>query len=249
MGVLHRRIEISTQPDNGLGGEARAVVEDDFHHFRVTVRHRGGLVTQVVSQSLRFPTAICPLAGDQLAELVGMPLSQSSVAVMERTDARQQCTHMIDLAGLAVAAAANHVERRTYEAEVPDREKSRTNPRLLCDGVEALAWEMEGSTILAREPFAGRSVGSGFTGWARESLPLNEAEAALVLRRAVFISGGRGVNLDESGLGTGPIGGCWTWQPERMARATRMVGSTLDFTERSEDLTAEDRGWLAFDEA
>lgn len=249
MGVLRRRIEIATRPDvAGRGGEARAVVEDDFHHFRVTVRHVEGRVAQAFTASLRFPTAICPLAGDQLRDLVGMPLATSSAAVMEQTDARQQCTHMIDLAGLAVAAAARGTARRSYEAEVPDRVGGRTLALLRRDGAEVLAWEMDGPTILGPGLYAGRGIGSGFTGWARASLSADEAEAALVLRRAVFISGGRGVELDAPGRRTGPIGGCWTWQPERADRAVRMVGSTLDFTDRGQDLTVDDRGWLAFED-
>jgi hypothetical protein len=247
MGALRRRIEIAARPDRGAGGEARAVVEDDFHHFRVTVRHGGGRVTGVSSWSLRHPTAICPLAGGRLAELVGMGLAESSVAVMEQTDARQQCTHRIDLAGLAVAAAARGIARRTYEAEIPDRLDGRCGPSLRRDGMPILTWEMAAGMIVGPEPYAGRGIGSGFTGWARETLSLDNAEAALVLRRAVFISGGRGIDLDAPGRRTGPVGGCWTWQPEQAARAVRMVGSTQDFTDRADDLTRDDRGWLAFE--
>jgi hypothetical protein len=249
VGTLRRRIEIATRPDiGGAGGEARAVVEDDFHHFRVVVRHAAGQVVHAAAQPMRFPTAICPLAGDQLGELVGMSLATSSVAVMERTDARQQCTHMIDLAGLAVAAAACGTTRRTYEAEVPDREGRRTRAVLRRDGAPVLAWDMMGSTITGPAAYEGRGIGSGFTGWARAALPRDEAEAALVLRRAVFISGGRRVDLDNPEHRTGPIGGCWTWQPERAARAVRVVGSTLDFTDRAHDLTVGDEGWLAFED-
>jgi hypothetical protein len=45
------------------------------------------------------------------------------------------------------------------------------------------------------------------------------------------------------------MGGCWAWQPERSAQATRVVGSTWDFTERREDLTRDDQDWLAFADA
>ena len=154
---------------------------------------------------------------------------------------------MIDLAGLAVAAAARGIARRSYEAEVPDRAEGRSVPRLRRDGATILTWEMEGPVIVGPQAYAGRGIGSGFTGWAREGLSLDEAEAALVLRRAVFISGGRGFDLDAPGRNTGPMGGCWTWQPERAARALRVVGSTLDFTDRADDLTADDGGWLAFE--
>ena len=100
--------------------------------------------------------------------------------------------------------------------------------------------------IAAPAPYAGVDLNHGFTAWARDLPTLDEAEAALVLRRAVFISAGRGVNLDAPGRTTGPRGGCWVWQPERAEQATRNIGSTLDFTARPEALTRDDRAWLDF---
>ena len=135
---------------------------------------------------------------------------------------------------------------RVYEASVPDRVDDRTRPSLKRDGEVVLEWEMEGSKITAPAPYAGRDVGSGFTGFARGSLSLEEAEAALVLRRAVFISGGRNVDLDHPLHTTGPVGGCWVWQPEQAAARQRITGSTLDFTDRAEELTRDDKGWLRF---
>ncbi len=222
-------------------------VEDDFHHFRITVRHLDGVATAAFAVTLRHPNAICPQASDRLAELVGMRLSESPAAVMQRTDARQQCTHMIDMAGLAVAAAARGVVRRRYEAQVPDRVEKRTHARLWRDGALALEWHIERGTITGPAPFAGREIGTGFTAWVAGSLEPELAEAALVLRRAVFISGGRRVDLDAPGNRTGPFGGCWAWQPERADLALRVVGSTHDFTSRPEVLTQEDAAWLAFE--
>jgi hypothetical protein len=248
MGALRRRIIVATQPAGDEAGEARAVVEDDFHHFRVVVRQRGGRVFEAFGDGLRTPNALCRSASERLTEIVGMPLSAASAAVHERTDARLQCTHMIDLAGLAVAALAQGWVRRTYDATVPDRVQDRTRASLTRDGRAILAWEMEGARIAAPEAYAGVNIGGGFTRWARERLSLDETEAALVLRRAVFISVGRGVDLDAPGRRTGPMGGCWAWQPERAALATRHVGSTLDFTDRAEALARDDQDWLAFTE-
>jgi hypothetical protein len=250
MGALHRRIEIASRELAGGAEEARTVVEDDFHHFRVTVRQRGGVVTDVVSQSLRNPTVLCPSAGERLSEILGMPLDGASVAVHKRVDARLQCTHMIDLAGLAVAALALGRRRRVYEATVPDREDGRTRASLRRDGRVVLEWELDHATIKAPPRYAGIDIGAGFTQWASDRLDAEAAEAALVLRRAVFISRGRGIDLDAPARRrTGPIGGCWVWQPERAAGATRNIGSALDFTGREAALTQDDRAWLAFDEA
>src|SRR5262245_35058811 len=115
-GALRRRIDIATSP-----GEARAVLEDDFHNFRVRIRHGDGVVLSAESEAPRHPNALCPTAGLRLSELVGMRLDASSVAAHIHTDPTHQCTHQLDLAGLAIAAAANDLAARTYEMEVTDR--------------------------------------------------------------------------------------------------------------------------------
>jgi hypothetical protein len=208
---LHRRIGIATQP-----GEARVALEDDFHHFRITLRHQGGVVTAAFAVTLRHPNALCPSASARLTELVGMGLSLSAAAVLQHTDARQQCTHMIDMAGLAVAAAARGTPRRVYTAQVPDRVNGRTTATLWRDGAQVLHWALDRGHIAAPPPFTGLDVG-------------------------------RRYDLDrEEFLGTGPLGGCWAWQPERAGLATRVVGSTLEFTGRAELLTQDDAAWLDF---
>ena len=248
LGSLRRRVEVSSRTDGPGTGEARGAVEDDFHHFKVTVRAKDGVVVEVNSEAPRHPNSLCPTAGGRLAELVGMPLSEVSVAVMERTDARQQCTHQIDLAGLAIAALARGIERRAYELEVPDRIDGRTHVRLWRDGELLFEWDVDGQVIAGPAPFAGLGIGGGFTGWARRNLDLDGAEAALVLRRGVFISSGRTVDLDDPGRRTGPMGGCWVWQPGRAELAKRVVGSTHDFTDRPQVLTRDDQAWLGFAE-
>jgi hypothetical protein len=245
MGALHRRIEIVTRQTGPDSAEARTAIEDDYHHFRVTIRQQGGRVSEAFSQALRHPTTLCPAAGDRLAELVGMPLSDASAAVNQTTDPRQQCTHQFDIAGLAVAALARGLPRRLYEAAVPDSADGRRTAVLKRDGEIVLQWEMQGFVIEAPAPYAGRDLGGGFTGFAR-SLPLEDAEAALVLRRAVFISFARGFDLDAPDIPTGPLGGCWVRQPERYDQARRVMGSTWDFSGRDETLLSDDKAWLAF---
>jgi hypothetical protein len=241
VGALIRRIGVATRP-----GEARAAVEDDFHHFRVVIRHDGARVTGTAWQALRRPWTTCALAGERLSELVGMELSPRANAVIAHTDQRQQCTHMFDLAGLAIAATARGIKERRYEAVVPDRFGPRTDPHLVRDGAEVLRWTLEGSLITAPAPFAGQSLQAGFSKWAEENLDADEAEAALVLRRAAFISGGRGVNLDAAPHAPAR-GGCYVQQPQRAPAAKRMVGSTQDFTDRPDSLLEGDARWLAFE--
>jgi len=242
LSALIRRIGIATR-----AREARAVVEDDFHHFRVIVRHDGAAVTGVTSEALRRPWTTCALAGEQLSKLEGFKLAPRASAALDYTSAKFQCTHMFDIAGLAIAAAARGIAARRYEAVIPDRAQrdGQTAPVLSRDGVEVLRWDLRGNVLHAPPVFAGRSLRAGFSEWVDRTLDVDDAEAAFILRRAILVSGGRGLNLDVAVHA--PMGGaCFVQQPERAPEGLRMVGSTLDFSERREALLSEDGDWLKF---
>jgi len=74
------------------GGEARAAVEEDFHHFRVTLRHDGREVTHVTGDTLRGPYPLCSAAGARLKELCGKEISADLPKLTRHIDARSQCT-------------------------------------------------------------------------------------------------------------------------------------------------------------
>jgi len=230
-------------------GEARAAIEDDFHHFRVVVRHDGGKVTSARSFTFRAPYSLCAAADSRLDALVGQPVTTELPVLTRDIDARQQCTHQFDLACLAVAMAARGPGSRSYHAIVDDSRDDRYRAALIRDGVEVLAWDMDDETIVGPEPFAARSIHTGFTAFIAQNLSGDEAEAALILRRAVFITSGRGVDewIDSltHALNTG---GCWVQQSERYQLALRNKGTALDFSGRADRLTADDSDWIAFRE-
>lgn len=240
-GSLHRTVRVAVRD-----GEARAVVEDDFHRFRVTIGHAGGVVTRAEAEAFRFPYSLCPAAGERLTEIVGMPVSPFMADVFARTDARMQCTHQFDLAALAVAAAARGAARR-YDIEVPDPVEGSTVATLDRDGVRVMDWRVEAYAVAAPARFGGISLGAGFTDWVTANLDADEAEAALVLRRGVFISRGRAIieALDRAPHAM-TTGGCWVQQPGRSRTATREIGSARDFTGGAHVLTTVDEAWLAF---
>ncbi len=243
-GAFRRRVRVATRGQRGTILEARCAVEDDFHHFRVHLEARGGVLTSVSADARRSPNNLCEAAGHQLKELVGMALDPASAAVLRQTDQFQQCTHQLDLAGLGVAGMALERKARTYDAIVPDRRDGETEATLDVDGRRVLAWQVKDMTILGPAPYAGRSLGAGFTQFTA-SLDRDEAEAALVLRRAVFVSQGRGVDTDALGQ-RGPVGGCWAWQPQRIAQLHRIPGSRRDFSDKACGPLADDDAWLDF---
>jgi len=233
--MFRRRIRVVTVRD----GVVVAELEDDFHHFRVRLGHDGTIVTSIDGEAVRNPWTSCAAAGSQLFELVGMPLSRSSVAVGQHTEVRQNCTHMFDLAGLAVAHAAAGRTQRVYDITVPDRERgSTTVARLERDGEEILAWQIAGTTIVSPEPFAGQPLRGGFIAWATSTLDDETAEAALVLRRACDISMGRLQDLDiyddPTPLMSFMEGSCYTFRRGTAEVSLRVKGSARDFTDTPE---------------
>jgi hypothetical protein len=237
-GRLRRAIGIAAE-----AGEIRAAVEDDFHHFRVRITHRDGIVTDLLSETPRTPWTACAHAGDDWSGLIGLPLEKSPAAVGRRVEMRLYCTHMFELAGLAMAAAARGVTRRRLEAVVPYGAR-RSEPAVVSrDGEAVFAWLTDGATIAAPEPFAGRTIGAGFSAWVEGAFDLDEAEAALVLRRAVFISAGRTMNLDAVPHAM-ISNACYAQHPDRAPTAHRMIGSTQDFDDRPQALLADDLEWL-----
>ncbi|MEH6792116.1 hypothetical protein [Parasphingorhabdus sp.] len=243
--ALNRVIRIATRT-----GLARASLEDDFHHFRIEVVHDGSRVTAVNSQSLRNPFTLCPAAGARLTELIGQSLTVRIRDIFAATDARQQCTHQLDLAAFAIAAAARGTGIRRYDARVADDDSQPCRLATVSrGGVEVLAWNFADGKIIAPEPFTGVSLGRGFSSWVSGNLDDETTEAALVLRRSIFISSGRGkIALLDAMEHAAPHGGCWVGQPERAAQALRERGSTSDFTGRAQLLTSKDDAWISFDD-
>jgi len=230
------------------GHSVVAWLEDDFHHFGIEMRHDGEKVVAVDGQAARFPRDTCPGAVGILQEVVGMPLDKRSTALGQYTNMRWHCTHLYDLLGLAIAHAAAGREHRRYDAIVPDRAPldpahsdsrfaGRTSPELYRNGIIVMHWQVQGNQITGPADYAGISMGRGFREWT-ETLDLDEAEAAHVLRRATLIALGRLIDLQDlppEGV-QGMVGVCHSFQPEVVRGSSRMLASTRDYSERPQDL-------------
>ena len=127
-----------------------------------SVEHDGEHVIAITSESVRAPWTTCPAAGAQLQALVGVPLSDRCLEVAGAHRSDQHCTHQLDVATLAVAHAARVTAggdaRRQYDIVVPFGllDGHRHTVTLARDGEALLAWELEGSRIVAPPPCVGR---------------------------------------------------------------------------------------------
>ena len=240
-GRLRRRIALHTQAD----GAVVAWVEDDFHHFGLTLEHDGGTVTNIASMAARAPWSTCPLASEPLRALIGKQMSQRASDIGTLIDMRMQCTHLFDLAGLAMAHACARRDRRDYEMLVPDRacigqvgrerQYERAIATLSRDGQPMLAIDFADPMILGPDAYAGRSFNAGFRAWI-ETLPLEEAEMLFVLRRAIMVAGGRMTDLDRfdhaDDIGMPQV--CYTMLPANRFTATRNKGTMRNYADSGE---------------
>jgi len=241
--AYRRRIRIVTV----ARGCVVSALEDDFHHFVVTLEHDEAVVTACRAEAHRWPWSTCPDAGAVLAELVGMPLAPRFTAVASVTDPRRNCTHQLDAATLAITHATSGRSRRQYDAEipVPDAE-GRACHRLWVDGTLDLAWTLRAGDgpVDLRAPFSAAPWKGGFMRWADATLEPDAAERAIVLRRASDIGMGRNMQSVLDGYTTAealaPImaGVCFTMQPSEMPIALRKRGDALDFAAHPDRLLA-----------
>lgn len=247
-GSYRRRIRLAvTDPTTVEAG-----IEDDFHHFRITLHHDASVVHGIETRSYRIPWTTCGDAGGALRLIEGMPLEPSCLAVGRWTDPHLQCTHMFDLAGLAVAhayrtlTAAASGDSRQYDAMVPYgfNQGEPRDVRVWRDHTPIFTWTIDGDRCVAPAPFSDVPFTGGFFRWADTSLPPEDAEAAIVLRRACTIGMGRGMDQDRwssaADVSAGPVGVCYSQQPERRSVALRVRGNILDFDANPDALLSDD---------
>lgn len=233
---LHRAMLVRVGP-----AETRAVLHDDFHHFRLRLRHDGTAVLAATSEMLRGPYSLCPRAGEELSQLAGRPLAGGAAGL----SLRLQCTHQFELTALAMAASARGQDCR-YELGVAVEDAERFSGWIARDGQRLLDCRIDHERFTAPEQFAGQALGAGFTGWAAAQLTPDLAEAALLLRRGVILARARRhlPRLDALGHAP-PSANCWVQQPATAEQAKRHYGVVRDYSGSGVPLDRDDEDWLA----
>ena len=237
-GIYRRRIIVRTD-----GNTTTGELEDDFHHFGFTVVCDAGAVVDVRTSAVRHPWDICAEADEPIRAGIGTRVDDSPT-VLSHLDARTNCTHVFDLAGLVVAHAGRPAAERRFDAEVtdPDAAGHRT-ARLWVDGELRLDWQLRQRQVIGPDAWAGIPLWKGFLRWALDTLDGPTAEAAMVLRRAIDISRGRMDDLDSyqanAELAHVLDGVCHAYTPANRERGVRLTGSARDFADAPHLLLAD----------
>lgn len=226
---FRRRILIEPGPST-----VSAELEDDWHRMVVTLHHRDGTITRAVSDMKRWPWTTCRGAIDQLAEtFCGVPLAEAA----RRGERTRNCTHLHDLA-LFAAAHAHETLTVAYDVRVSDPVRGRREARLARGGRPSLAWTFEDDLITEPAELAGRGL-ADLSDWIA-NLPREEREAARILRWAAIMAYGRAMVIETGTPATRFAGGaCYTFQPERAARAVRRPAAHRDLSSPASEAMAD----------
>lgn len=198
-------------------GMVRGDVEDDFHHFWVEIDHDGERVTAMRTGAERWPWTTCPAAGSYLAErMTGARLDE-----LAQVDSPfSHCTHQHDLALLA-AAHAHDTQPTLLSTFYSDPKEPARTAELYRNGERELLWEIRDSEILS--PGIGEGLSLRKLKEWEVTLTPSQRESARVLRRTIYISGGRffdygtKTTADQS---PAMAGACYSFQPIRSASAS-----------------------------
>lgn len=203
-------------------GMVEAAVEDDYHHMRVALHHDGERVTAVEATMIRAPWSTCPGAEAALRQgFTGMALAEIAGAGGKRT----HCTHLFDLAVWAAAHVADSHATR-YDAEVTDPIDGERRLRLTRDTAPAMEWIERDGRLAEPHALAGKSLFE-LRDWIA-LLSREDAEKARILQWAGILAHGRQIPLAQQSDASRMPPSCFTFQPDRAARAQR-VGEIRDF--------------------
>lgn len=209
-----------------------AAIEDDFHHYEILLEHDGAAVTAIEARSHRTPWTTCHKAEAQLDQLLGQKINIRPTGL---PDPHFQCTHMFELAVVAIAQAVRGGRRR-YDVAVPWRElEGAGTASLLRNGRPLLEWDFEGDILTAPSSVAGKNLRALIKDMDR-AIDDDMFEAVCVLRRSIHVSGGRSVPFETYASAADiphALGACFIFQPERVAQALKNPGSRRDFSKNA----------------
>ncbi len=228
-GVFRRRLRLV-----GDDASVTAVLNDDFHSMWCRIGHDGTTVRSVEADTIRIPKTTCPGAVVPLQELVGTALSSDRKSFYGSGRAGRNCTHLLDLARLAIQRAGRGRFTQIFDIVLPDAVDNNTGVQLFIDGELAYDWTLHEDVIVAPAAFAGRRLFAGFAEWAGRQFEGDALDGALMIQKAFFVARGRRYIFDQQGAATNlepeREGRCFTFSEPQFSVARDMIGYVRDYS-------------------
>lgn len=233
-GHFNRRIHLRK-----IDGGVVAALEDCSHAFRIHLYHDGSKVTAINAESIRYPMTGCLGAPDHLRALQGLPLGLDATEYMLREHPRSHCTHLYDLALLALAHTARDDIERQIDVVIPDELDAPVQAQVFINQKEVLCWEIQAWHVVS--PYTGKPVFRGFSQWAEASLQGAEKEAGYALQKSYMVAQARRFDADAmaSNKPSSEVnmhGACFNYSDAVLPHTERIKNTLRDFTHTEEQL-------------
>lgn len=213
-------------------------LEDSNHGFCLHLLHDRQRVLKADAEVIRHPFITCVEAAERLQPLVGIDLQIDSAALRQRLPQGANCTHLHDMALLALAHAGEPPGFvRLYDISVDDERAGLTAMRIDCDGEPVHAWQVKNDAMVEPLEHAGRPVKRGFYAWVSQHYCDMPLEAAVALQRGYYVAQSRRVvrlpfQDFPASADNMPDGTCYSYNYDVVARALRIEGTVWDLTEK-----------------
>lgn len=235
-GCYRRRIRLINQ-ENTVSGE----LEDTNHAFRCIISHDGQHVTDIQSEILRIPFDTCPGASEPIKKLIGLALCDDVQELIPHTDASGNCTHLLDLALMAIRHARRSQVEWLYDIRIDDQlDEQPTSAEIYANGELIHAWQTLNWQIMAPESLKDKVLYKGFSKWANIEFSGDTKEAAFALQKGYFVSSARRYNINAQ-AGQAAIehldvmlGACFSYSRPQIELAKRTANSARDFSDTPE---------------
>lgn len=225
-GIFRRRISFSS-----WGNGIQASVLDDYHEMSVALVVKDGVIDDVIARMDRFPKTTCPGATAALGLLRGTAADET-LPSLTREERGGQCTHLVDLARLALSWMNRDERAQVVEISLTDRDDAR-HQRLTVDvdGVQVLVWALHDEVIAEPREYCGQSLFGGFNRWVQQNFPPAEADLWRMAQMAVFVARGRAYFVD------GP-------QPHRVSEEPARKGACYSFSGAAFETAYDNIGYV-----
>lgn len=231
-GLCRRLIRVT-----GMPGVVEAHLADNFHEMRCRILHDGSVVTAIYGTAIRVPTSACPAATAVLQELEGIAINVPAADLYSGGQAQKHCTHLYDLAVLAIRHASLGLHDTHYEAIVPDEGDQPVTLTISRNGAICHSWNVQNGSIQLPASLRGKTLDKGFAAWATRSFTDAEIfEAASILARTWLISIGRRYRMEmaagEPIAGNSEmLGRCFAYDATRAELARYSLGNSRSSSE------------------
>jgi hypothetical protein len=225
-GAFWRRIRITVIPNVVV-----VELEDNSHAMRCRLKYSQGVIVDTDAEMLRVPMNTCGDAGSQLKDLIGLGVDTPYQAFYGGGRAALNCTHLYDIAWLAVEYASSKIETIQYDVAIPDMVDRPTPVEVRLSDQLIHEWLVQDDHVVAPRKLANVSLTKGFIRWALTNLDGGELVAALVLHKGYLVARARKYIIDSSSPSPATDqlrrNACFGFSAQRVRRAKRL-GSRIE---------------------